>query len=133
MDPSPKPNRRELRHFGLVLGAMFAAVFGLLPLVRRHHSPLWPWIAATVLWAIALGGPGALAYVHRGWTRLGVALGWVNTRVILSALYALTIVPLGLVMRLFRRDPMSRHFDPSAVSYRVASTERPRNHMERPF
>jgi hypothetical protein len=124
---------KELRSFGLVLGAMFAALFGVWPLLRHRASPSWPWILASLLWILALICPAALSYLHRGWTRLGLALGWVNTRIILTLLFAITIVPAGLMMRLFGRDRMARKLDPDCASYRVPSRQRPDKDMERPF
>jgi hypothetical protein len=124
---------KELRSFGLVLGAMFAALFGVLPLLRHRASPSWPWILASLLWILALICPAALSYLHRGWTRLGLALGWVNSRIILTLLFAITIVPAGLMMRLFGRDRMARKLDPDCASYRVPSHQRPDKDMERPF
>lgn len=128
-----KAGAKELRTFGLLLGALFAAFFGVWPLLRHRASPLWPWIIAGVLWLFALIWPAALSYLHRGWTRLGLALGWVNTRVILTLLFAITIVPVGLVMRLFGRDRMARKLDPKSASYRVPSRQRADKDMERPF
>ena len=124
---------KDLRVFGLVLGAMFAAFFGLIPLLRHHTTPRWPWILAGLLWLTALIWPAALSYLHRVWTRLGLALGWVNTRVILTLLFAIAIVPVGLVMRLMGRDRMARKLDPASASYRVPSRRRPDKDMERPF
>lgn len=123
----------ELRTFGLVLGALFAAFFGVWPLLRHRASPAWPWVVAGVLWLSALIWPAALSYLHRGWTRLGLALGWVNTRVILTLLFAIAIVPVGLVMRLLGRDRMARKLDPDCASYRVPSRPRPDKDMERPY
>jgi len=129
----PQVSTKDLRIFGLVLGAMFAAFFGLIPLLRHHATPRWPWILAVVLWLTALIWPAALSYLHRVWTRLGLALGWVNTRVILTLLFAVAIVPVGLVMRLMGRDRMARKLDPASTSYRVPSRRRPDKDMERPF
>lgn len=128
-----RASAKELRIFGLVLGALFAAFFGLWPLLRHGSSTLWPWITAGMLWILALICPTALGYLHRGWTRLGLALGWVNTRVILTLLYAITIVPAGLAMRLCGRDRMARKLDPDCASYRVPSRQRPDKDMERPY
>jgi Saxitoxin biosynthesis operon protein SxtJ len=124
---------KELRTFGLVLGALFAAFFGIWPLLRHRGRPLWPWIIASVLWLFALIWPAALSYLHRGWTRLGLALGWVNTRVILTLLFAISIVPVGLVMRLCGRDRMARKLDPGSASYRVPSRRRADKDMEHPY
>jgi hypothetical protein len=134
MQPSARPDRIELRNFGLILGALFAAFFGVLPMLR--HWPaihLWPWCVAGLLWILALLQPSMLRYLHSAWTRLGWVLGWVNTRVILTLIYALLIVPLGVVMRLFGRDRMARHLDPAAASYRSIPRQRNASDMEHPY
>lgn len=128
-----RASARELRTFGLVLGALFAAFFGVWPLLHHRGSPHWPWIVAGVLWLFALIWPAALSYLYRGWTRLGLALGWVNTRVILTLLFAITIAPVGLVMRLCGRDRMARKLDPESASYRVPSRQRADKDMEHPY
>jgi len=128
-----KAGAKELRSFGLVLGVLFAAFFGVWPLLRHRGSPLWPWIVAGVLCLFALIWPAALSHLHRGWTRLGLALGWVNTRVILTLLFAISVVPVGLLMRLFGRDRMARKLDPASTSYRVPSRQRSDKDMEHPY
>jgi hypothetical protein len=124
---------KELRNFGLVLGVLFAVFFGLWPLLHHRASPLWPWIVAAALWLFASIWPAALSYLHHGWTRLGFALGWVNTRVILTFLFAVSVVPIGLLMRVFGRDRMARKLDRRAASYRVPSRQRADKDMEHPY
>ena len=127
-------DRAELRNFGLVLGALFAAFFGLLPLIRHNHAVhIWPWCLAAVLWILALLRPSMLSYLYVVWTRLGWALGWLNTRVVLTIIYTLLIVPTGVVMRLWGRDRMGQRFDREAVSYRVVSRKRAAQDLEHPF
>jgi saxitoxin biosynthesis operon SxtJ-like protein len=133
MVPPTRPEARELRRFGLLLGALVLIVFAGIPFVRRHAVLAWPWLTAMPLWILALIAPSALSYLHRGWTRLGEALGWLNTRVILSLLYVIAVAPVGLVMRLAGRDPMKRKFEPAAPSYRVASKQRRSSHLEQPY
>jgi hypothetical protein len=54
----PQPGRRDLRSFGLSMGAVVAALFGLaLPWLREHEFPVWPWILAAVLTAAATAAP----------------------------------------------------------------------------
>ena len=134
MNEDSAPTRKELRNFGLLTGALTAGLFGLLlPLMRRHPLPTWPWIVALALVVPALAWPPALRYVHWIWVRIGLALGWINSRIILTILFFLVIVPMGLVMRAMGRDPVARKLDPEASTYRVPSRIRTRESMERPF
>jgi hypothetical protein len=128
-----KPESRQLRHFGLLLGTLSVVFFAGIPLVRHHRAPLWPWTVAITLWLAALLAPRTLSYIHAGWTRLGQVLGWINTRVILSLMYVLAIIPIGLIMKFARHDPMRREFDPALESYRIRSEQRSADHLERPY
>jgi hypothetical protein len=133
MEAVARASRSELRNFGLLLGAIFALLFGALPLVRGHQPHLWAFALGAVLWTLALLAPTALGPIHRAWTRLGMALGWVNTRIVLSLIFFLLIVPAGLVMRLFGRDKLGRRFVPELDSYRVQSRKRSSESMEKPY
>jgi Saxitoxin biosynthesis operon protein SxtJ len=52
--------------------------------------------------------PVAARAFHRAWMRLAVALGHVNSRVLLTLMYYLVFTPYGLVSRLAGRDPLRR-------------------------
>jgi hypothetical protein len=133
MTASVKPTARELRHFGFLLGTLVIIVFAGIPLLRRHLVLAWPWLIAITLWLPALLAPRMLRYPHRGWAMLGEALGWLNTRIILSLLYFLAVLPIGLVMRLAKRDPMQRKLNPAAPSYRINCRPLRSSHLEQPY
>lgn len=133
MNPTPAPDRKALRSFGLTTAAIVAALFGLLlPWLLSHPWPRWPWIVAGVLGGLGVVLPAALGPVYRVWMKFGHVMGAINTRLILGLLFYAVFTPVGLAMRLFRWDPMRRR--PSAGnSYRVASRARSPQHMEKPF
>ena len=81
----------------------------------------------------ALVWPPALRYVHWVWVRIGFILGWINSRIILTILFFVVILPLGILMRALGHDPVARKLDPQAPTYRVPSRTRTRESMERPF
>jgi len=125
---------KELRNFGLLMGTMLAMVFGLLiPWIWNNALPLWPWIVAGVFWVWALLLPRSLGPVFRIWMKLAWVLGWINTRIILSIVFYLVVFPMGILLRLFGKDPMARHLDANAQTYRVKSTPSSPKDMERPF
>ena len=118
--------KKQLRHFGLIVGGIFA-VIGLWPVLFRAQGPrLWSLALAVALVVPALVLPRSLTYVHRGWMAAGEALGWINTRIILSVIFYALVTPMGIVMRRFARDPMQRRFEPDATTYRVPKPSRRR-------
>ena len=131
---SEQPGKKELREFGLVTGAIVVALFGLLlPWLFDKALPLWPWVLAAVLWAWALLFPASLAPVYRGWLAFGHVLGWINIRIILGIMFYLMFLPVGLVLRLFGKDPMARKIDKSLDTYRVTHVRPKKDHVERPY
>lgn len=52
--------------------------------------------------------PAAARRFHIVWMRLAVALGYVNSRVLLSLMYYLVFTPYGFFSRLVGRDPLRR-------------------------
>lgn len=129
------PSLSELRQFGLIFGAVTATVFGLLvPWFFGHPSAFWPWVLACVVWFQALLVTSSLRVVYRLWMGFGAIAGFVNTRIIMCALYGLVFVPIGTLMSLLGRDPLARKFQNNGLeSYRIASHVRPRDHFERPY
>lgn len=129
----PIPNNRTLRSFGLLVGGAWG-VIGLWPLVFRREPPrLWALGLMAALVGLGLVFPRALRHPYRGWMALGHALGYVNSRILLSLVFYLVVTPMGFVMRLFGKDPMRRRFDAGATSYRIDREARPGTHMRRQF
>lgn len=124
---------KRLRSFGLIVGGIFA-VLGVWPAVW-YGQPfrLWSLILGGLLMVLALAWPRSLTHVYRLWMRVGEILGWINTRLILGALFYLLFTPMGLYMRLRGKDPMRRTLVPEAESYRVVRQPRPASHMRHQF
>ena len=112
------PSRREL----FIFGALFALFFGLIGglIWWRFQAPT----VAYVLWSVGafitilfyavrpIRKPIYLAWIH-----LAFPIGWVISHVAMALIYYLVFTPIGLIMRLFGRDPMERRFDRGAETY----------------
>lgn len=134
MVQTKRSRRRELRDFGMILAAGIMLLFGVLfPWLGERPVPNWVLIAGGSIYLLALIIPIVLFPVHWLWMKLGAVLGWINTRILLSLIFYLVLLPAGLFMRLFGKDPMARRFDSSASSYRIASKPIASKNLENPF
>lgn len=130
----PELDRKGLRDFGLMTGAIVAGLFGaFFPWVLERAYPIWPWVVLGVLGGWALIAPQSLRPVYRGWMKVGLLLSKVTTPIVMGAIFFVIIVPVGLIMRVMKRDPMRRSFQRDVASYRIESEKPAKNHLEKPF
>jgi hypothetical protein len=113
------------RGFGLTVGGILLAI----ALVRVGLG-WWSSGAIVLGWVEwGLGGvglplilfgliaPAILAPLNKAWTKLGLLLFTIVNPIVLGLIFLLTIVPIGLALRLFGKDPLRLSFDPKAESY----------------
>ena len=124
---------KQLRSFGLTVGGIFAFI-GFWPIVIYGLAPRW-WsvVVAGILIAPALVYPRSLFWVYKGWMRVGHVLGWINTRVILGAVFYIIVTPIGIVRRWLGKDPMGRKLQPDLDTYRVVREPRPGSHLTKQY
>lgn len=132
---TPVADKSQLRKFGFILSLGLIGIFGmLLPLIKSHVTPSWPFMIGTLILIPTLIQPLWLKSIYMPWMKLGSMLGWFNTRLLLGILFFGLITPMGILMRFRKQDPMQRSFDKNKSSYRIIShSERNSQHMEKPY
>jgi hypothetical protein len=94
------------------------------------------------MWAVLVGAlfgvagiviPSSLRHLHRIWMKIGYLLGWINSRIILSAIFYGMLTPIRVIMKIVGYDPMHRRFEQTADTYRVIRQARTASHMKRQF
>jgi len=113
------------RSFGLTVG-------GILLAIAAIRIGLGWWSSGVVHlgwleWALGLIGlplvllglvaPSVLAPLNKGWIKLGLLLFKIVNPIVLGLIFLLTILPIGLLLRLFGKDPLRLKFEPDAKSY----------------
>lgn len=99
-------------------GLVFAGV-GLLAALLYRHNPtvLLGGAAAFAGFTIAaLFAPRLLRLLNIAWFKLSLLMGRIMNPIIMGILFALAIVPAGLVVQRLS-DPLKRHRNPAARSY----------------
>ena len=123
----------KLRSFGLTVGGLFLLIAVWRVLFRHGEIRLWAAIPGVLLVAAALIAPRALRPVHGIWMKLGEVLGAINSRIILGVVFYVIVTPIGIVMRVLKRDPMDKSYNPRSSTYRIAKEPRSATHMRHQF
>ena len=63
----------------------------------------------------------------------GLAMSKITTPLIMGLAFYLVIFPTGLLMRIFRSDPLGLRIDPTLKTYRSESEKITKENLERPF
>jgi hypothetical protein len=113
------PSGRQLATFALAW-LVFLGLFGWESWHRgRHTAAEIAWILAAAVPLAGLPSPGFLRLVYLAMSYATYPVGVVLSRVLLALVYYLALTPIGLTMRLFRYDPLTRRIDPKAQSHWV--------------
>jgi hypothetical protein len=83
-------------------------VTGLLALAIIFHLQWLMYIALLVGVASVFSGMAAKG-IEWAWIKLATFLGWINSRILLSIIYFVFLLPLAWISRLFTKDPLTLH------------------------
>lgn len=81
-------------------------VTGLLAIGWIFDLPILGKIAVFI-GALSIFIPAAARAIEWGWLKLALALGWVNSRILLTIIYFLFLMPLAWLSRIFTKDPLT--------------------------
>ena len=124
----------EGRKFGLTVGVAFLALASLF--WWRGHGTL-QLIALVAGGGLVLSGllvPGRLGPIYRGWMRMAELISRVTTPIFMGVIYFLVVTPIGVLLRLFGRNPLSPPEDRSYWATRGDDTRKDgKSDMRRQF
>lgn len=105
---------KDLRIFGFIWALIFT-------FVAYKFSELLFGCAALGLVVVSLFCPQLFLKlkIYQGWIKLGNILGKINGFLISSILFFFVFVPMGLCLRLFKKDLLNKKLDSSADSYYI--------------
>tara|TARA_B100002051_G_C16561536_1_gene547800 strand:- start:448 stop:843 length:396 start_codon:yes stop_codon:yes gene_type:complete len=104
---SSSPSKKQLREFGLLIGFLFPFIIGwLLPVIFNHGIRLWTILVGLPLIILGLFSPNSLKYLYKKWISIGDSLAFLNSHIILGIVFISVLVPISLIMKLFKYDPL---------------------------
>lgn len=111
-----KSGMRELREFGVVIGAILI-IFADLAMFRGKAFGPYTLGIGFIFFALGLTAPAVLKPLQKAWMGLGLVLGFFVSRIILSVIFFGVITPIGFLMKLSGKDILDERIDKSKSSY----------------
>ena len=109
------------RSFGLIVGGILGAI-GAYQYLTGSEAYVWFAGPGVLLILFGLTVPKVLHPLNVGWTKLGLLLGRIVTPVVMFLVYAISIVPIGLLLRLSGKDLLSLKIGSEKDSYWIERT-----------
>ena len=81
-------------------------VTGLLAIGWIFDLPILGKIAL-VIGALSIFIPAAARAIEWVWFKIALGLGWVNSRILLSVIYFVFLMPIAWLSKLFTKDPLA--------------------------
>jgi hypothetical protein len=111
-----KETKKDLRKFGLTVGIVLG-VIGTLLFYFEKPSAIYFTIIGGLLILLGILFTQLLKPFNKLWMSLAIILGFIMTRVILTTLFYLVIIPIGFLAKIFGKKFMDLKYDRSAKTY----------------
>ena len=110
------PKQLSNRAFGLIFAAIFL-VIALWPLINGASPRTWALIITALFALPALLYPSVLTPLNAAWVKFGLFMHKIVNPILMGLIFFLTVLPTGLMLKLFGKDPMRRKLDANATTY----------------
>tara|TARA_B110000263_G_C14876640_1_gene315455 strand:- start:28 stop:432 length:405 start_codon:yes stop_codon:yes gene_type:complete len=110
------------KSFGVVFSIVFL-IIALYPLTSSASIHIWPLAISALFLLLAFLAPAILILPNKLWFKFGMLLGSIVAPIVMALVYFITVLPIGLIMRLLGKDLLKLKLDKSAKSYWIERRE----------
>lgn len=109
------------KSFGIVFFILFL-IISLWPLLNSGNVRIWSLLLSIIFLILGFLNSRILTPFNKIWMKFGVLLGNVVSPIIMVIVFFLVITPIGLLMRLFKKDLLNLKFNKN-YSYWIEKKE----------
>ena len=111
--------KKKLREFGFILGLGFPLLIGsILPFISGHNFKSWTLFIGIPSLVLAIIYPEILRNPFKIWMKIGLILGWFNSKIVFGLVFILILIPISSIMRIFKYDPLRKRISKKTTTYR---------------
>jgi hypothetical protein len=104
------------KSFGVVFSIVFL-IIALYPIFSSSYIHIWALVLSVIFLLCAFLTPKILKIPNKLWFKFGLLIGSIMVPIVMFLLYFITILPIGIIMRLLVKDLLKQDLDASAKSY----------------
>ena len=98
------------RSFGIVFFVVFLLI-ALYPITYSEEIRVWSLIISLIFLILGLLKSKILTPLNKFWFKFGIFLGKIISPVIMGIIFFLVVTPIGLIMRLLRKDVLNLKYN----------------------
>ncbi len=118
MKTNKKPSNRN---FGIVFFILFL-IIATYPLLNDQELRMWSLILALIFFILGIINSNLLNPLNNLWFKFGILLGKIFSPIILFFIFFLMITPIGIFMRIIKKDLLGLKFN-NESSYWIKRSE----------
>jgi len=119
------------RSFGITFSVVFL-IIGIWPLLNNEPIRIWSIVISLIFLLFGLMNSKLLTPFNKIWFKFGILLGSIVSPIAMSMVFFIVVTPIGICMRLLRKDILNRKFDKNANSYWI-SRNKPSGSLKNQF
>ena len=119
------------RSFGIIFFIIFLLV-SLYPLTNDESIRYWSLIISMIFLVLGLFNSNLLSPLNKIWFRFGILLGKLISPFIMGVIFFLVVTPIGLIMKIIKKDLLNLRFRKDKETYWIEKTE-PKSKMKNQF
>ncbi len=119
------------RSFGIVFFVVFLLI-ALYPVINNEEIRVWSLIVSLIFLVLGLLNSKILNPLNQIWFKFGVLLGRIISPFIMAIIFFFVVTPIGLIMRLLRKDLLNLKYNKKTKSYWIEKNG-PKSKMKNQF
>jgi len=115
-----------LRTFGLIWSFIFF-VIAVYPIIKGGSLRDWAFCVSLGFLGVSLIYPRLykISYFYQSWIKFGDFIGKINSKIIILVLFYLVFLPIGILLKICRKDLLGKKINQSAKSYFIDREKQP--------
>tara|TARA_B100001029_G_C15048919_1_gene449216 strand:+ start:223 stop:600 length:378 start_codon:yes stop_codon:yes gene_type:complete len=106
-------NTSSNRSFGIIFASAFL-IISLYPLLNNENIRAWSLIISLIFLILGLLNSRLLTPLNKTWFKFGILLSKIFSPLIMGTIFFLVVTPIGIFMRIFRKDLLNLKFNKSS-------------------